>query len=89
MSKKNPYEGIMTNADYSMMTKNLSVKEKKEFDRGVDNTNALMSLGAVGLHIKRNESLSAEEINERRKKIPKFFPNVKATDITPYKRDKK
>lgn len=88
MKKKNPFNGIMTDADYSMITKNLSAKEKKEFDRGVDNTNALMSLGAMGLHIKRNALLSPKEVNERRKKIPDFFSNVKPSDIKPFKSEK-
>lgn len=87
--KSKSYEKWMTKEDYNMFTKNMSQKQKKDFnDNWFENTNTLMSLGAVGLIKKRNETLSPVEIAKARKQIPEHYPWVDPKDIKPFKPEK-
>ena len=77
----------MTKADYDLLMKNMPKKFKKDFERGFGVANSLMSWGALGLLKTVNSGLTPDEIAERRKDIPRYYPWVKPEEIMPYEPD--
>lgn len=70
--KDNLWERWMTKEDYELVTKRMTKEKKEQFNRGFDDPNQLMSLGAYGLI----KTLRPEVREKRRKDIPELIEKM-------------